>query len=297
MKDAGDEQDISQYSTLCHRWQAWVLHPNHGLRSSVHSLWYVRGRGEAVRARLPADGCVSIGFNLGDPTRVWSRSGRQAQPKRLDTFWIEGLQRGYLDTATDKQTEMIGCRLTLAGALKLFGGELPQLSNSVVQDSNINKLPFRVLLSLLHETPGVTARLRILDRFLGDQFGRRPEPDPRMLHALYRLSSATGGRSVSDAADAVGFSRSRFTHWFRQQIGITPKQYASIHRFRLACADIGSGDSVDWCDLAVRHGYCDQSHLIREFNARLGMTPGNYHRRLDNLSQSVAMLDGDPSRT
>jgi AraC-like DNA-binding protein len=33
---------------------------------------------------------------------------------------------------------------------------------------------------------------------------------------------------------------------------------------------------MDWADLAADWGYADQAHLIREFRAMAGVTPGDY---------------------
>jgi hypothetical protein len=36
------------------------------------------------------------------------------------------------------------------------------------------------------------------------------------------------------------------------------------------------GDRVDWAGVAVDGGYCDQSHLNREFRVFSGVTPAEY---------------------
>jgi AraC-like DNA-binding protein len=38
------------------------------------------------------------------------------------------------------------------------------------------------------------------------------------------------------------------------------------------------GAGVDWAALAVELGYSDQSHLIRDFSASIGMPPDRYAR-------------------
>jgi AraC-like DNA-binding protein len=39
----------------------------------------------------------------------------------------------------------------------------------------------------------------------------------------------------------------------------------------------------DWGELALDHGYFDQSHLIRDFLAFSGFTPAGYLQRLSGL--------------
>jgi len=39
----------------------------------------------------------------------------------------------------------------------------------------------------------------------------------------------------------------------------------------------------DWAQVALNHGYFDQSHLIRDFEAFSGFAPADYVRRLVDL--------------
>ena len=44
-----------------------------------------------------------------------------------------------------------------------------------------------------------------------------------------------------------------------------PKLFGRLQRFQRAVAVVQEAPSVDWAQLAVRCGYYDQSHLIRDF--------------------------------
>jgi AraC-like DNA-binding protein len=39
---------------------------------------------------------------------------------------------------------------------------------------------------------------------------------------------------------------------------------------------ITSGGPVDWADVALAGGYCDQAHLAHEFRDFSGISPGSY---------------------
>jgi AraC-like DNA-binding protein len=80
-------------------------------------------------------------------------------------------------------------------------------------------------------------------------------------------------------AQELGWSRKNFTAQFRAGCGVAPKVAARLARFERVLAGCGHGQ-VDWSDLALRAGYFDQPHLIRDFTAFAGMTPTEYARRL-----------------
>jgi AraC-like DNA-binding protein len=41
---------------------------------------------------------------------------------------------------------------------------------------------------------------------------------------------------------------------------------------------IASGQPVDWVDVALAGGFCDQAHLVHEFRAFSGLAPERYLR-------------------
>ncbi len=67
-----------------------------------------------------------------------------------------------------------------------------------------------------------------------------------------------------------------FSQLFREQVGITPKLYCRLLRFRQVVRQITSGGPVDWADVALAGGYCDQAHLAHEFRDFSGISPGSY---------------------
>lgn len=68
---------------------------------------------------------------------------------------------------------------------------------------------------------------------------------------------------------------------FAHMLGITPKQYANVHRLYQAAEYIRHRQLTDAAFLA---GYCDQAHMTREFKRLSGLTPNqiNQMHRIDS---------------
>lgn len=82
--------------------------------------------------------------------------------------------------------------------------------------------------------------------------------------------------SVETLADTLSVSRQHLALQFRQQVGITPKLFARICRFRRALALLRDpARDGDLAALAADCGYFDQSHLIRDFRDFADGTPGS----------------------
>ena len=64
---------------------------------------------------------------------------------------------------------------------------------------------------------------------------------------------------------------------FREQVGVSPKLLGRILRFQRAVSSAGSGPG--WAEIAVRCGYYDQAHMVRDFHQFAGASPGEFARR------------------
>jgi AraC-like DNA-binding protein len=120
----------------------------------------------------------------------------------------------------------------------------------------------------------------VLDTTLLEVVQRRAEHrfsmHPAVEYAVREFGRVPHIRSVIDVTKEAGLSRRRLSQLFREQVGITPKLYCRLHRFRHVVRQIASGGPGDWADVALAGGYCDQAHLAHEFRDFSGMSPSSY---------------------
>lgn len=118
---------------------------------------------------------------------------------------------------------------------------------------------------------------------------------PEVVQA-WRLLERTQGRTpVGQLADQVGLGPRRLAAVFRAEIGVTPKVAARLLRFDAARRDVtrsstGAGPR-DLTRVALRHGYYDHAHLVREFTAFTGLSPTGW------LSSEVGNVQVRPDVT
>jgi len=87
--------------------------------------------------------------------------------------------------------------------------------------------------------------------------------------AAERLASA----SVQAVAGALGVSERHLRRVFRETVGVGPKTFAKLTRFRRAVRAARAESHASWATIAAAAGYYDQAHLISEFRAIAGVTP------------------------
>ena len=100
-----------------------------------------------------------------------------------------------------------------------------------------------------------------------------PDRDRRVDAAIARIAS--GARRIEDVANEIGISRQHLARQFMHHVGVPPKTFARVIRFRRLLEALGP--DVDWAEIALEHGYYDQSHLIAEFRELAGATPTSFH--------------------
>jgi len=110
---------------------------------------------------------------------------------------------------------------------------------------------------------------------------RLPEPDPvaeEVAGMVERIVARPALFRVDQAAEALHVSTRTLQRLFAEYVGASPKWVMRRARLHEAAARADQGDDVDWAALADELGYCDQSHLIRDFTATVGVPPARYAR-------------------
>ena len=71
----------------------------------------------------------------------------------------------------------------------------------------------------------------------------------------------------------LGVSERHLRRVFRENVGVSPKAFAKLMRFRCALRAANEDTHASWASIAAAAGYYDQAHLIAEFRAIAGVTP------------------------
>ncbi|MEV6814153.1 AraC family transcriptional regulator [Micromonospora sp. NPDC051296] len=105
-----------------------------------------------------------------------------------------------------------------------------------------------------------------------------PRPDPvtdEVMGLVEAIRTDRGVRRVDEFARDHGISVRRLQRLFVTHVGVGPKWV--IRRYRLHEAiERAAGGPPDWAGLAAELGYSDQAHLVRDFTAVTGVSPGAY---------------------
>jgi AraC-like DNA-binding protein len=190
----------------------------------------------------------------------------------LDVHAMGGRQR-VLRKLLHRGQRFVTARLQLGAAEAVLGVPASALAGNVVALEELWGAPAtRRLLDRLASTLDTLEAAAILESNIAEHFALAGGPRARtqlVLDAASRLTSA----NVNTVAADLGVSERHLRRVFDETVGVSPKTFAKLTRFRRALAAARAGNHSGWATIASSAGYYDQAHLIAEFRAIAGVTP------------------------
>jgi AraC-like DNA-binding protein len=126
--------------------------------------------------------------------------------------------------------------------------------------------------------PGAMAALA--ETFL---LARMPPPDAEAQRAAALVAAIAGDPALltlEALAAQAGMNKRALQRLFQQYVGVGPKWVIKRYRMHEAVAQLQAGTERELAQLALKLGYYDQAHFIKEFTALVGRPPGEYARQL-----------------
>lgn len=128
------------------------------------------------------------------------------------------------------------------------------------------------------------------------------EPDPALRNAIGLILGSARQPAVRCLAGAAGLSQRQFRRRFTAAVDLSPKELSRVWRFRRCALEVferrvrRTSDHSDhsWAAHAFRHGYSDQSHLIREFRSLVGVGPAELARRISAIELTASAWASPP---
>ncbi|ANM31377.1 hypothetical protein ABI59_20065 [Acidobacteria bacterium Mor1] len=229
-----------------------------------------------TKERVLPDGAVEIIVDLTEaPKRLYEREdlSRSTQFRRA---WISGMRRRWIAIEAAPGASMVVIRFRPGGAYPFLGFAVEGITDTVDQLNVVLGEMTASLRDRILAARGAAAKMAAVESWLHERARGRFEPNPVVEYLTGRLFAPAGIR-IGDVVDEVGYSQRHIAGLFRRWVGLPPKQYGRIRRFQQVLGSVTRDPrSPDWADVALEHGYYDQSHLVRDFREMAGMSPGAY---------------------
>jgi AraC-like DNA-binding protein len=230
------------------------------LRAFVRNCWTMhcdRALAAPLQHRVLPDGCIDVIFTRRSPTREY-------------TVAVAGTMTRPMFAELTGHVDYLGVRFAPGGFRHFFDVPPEELTDRVVPFDSLCAGSGLVGQAACEED--VRARLSRIESELVRRL--RPErPDPILTKVLQTISACGGNITVSQLARLTDRSPRHLGRTFRAAVGVGPKTFCRIVRFRNALRALRRGPRAGLLAVALEAGYYDQAHFIHEFNDLYGSSP------------------------
>jgi AraC-like DNA-binding protein len=272
----------------------WVMKPDARLRRHVYCYFLAHpmtspcGGGVAYKKEelLIPDGHSEIVFNVAGAYERGA-SGSPGRAIMRHSYLIGGRSHSVLTRDLEPVT-VAGVKLDPRCLHRLIGSPLTEFSDTTLSFRDLNH---RALLDLEDAVASVAHCPRlvagVLDEFFLQLLPHMPRVNGRIDALVRHIQSSRGTLSIMQWARDHRIDPRYIERTFSAMIGMTPKRYARVIRFKHAYHELVTGNVPT--DAVHLDGYYDRSHFNKEFKSFIGATPTA--RMTAALSQATSISD------
>lgn len=227
---------------------------------------------DAGRERVLPTGHGHLVFRLdGPPLALYDAVQPGGRGRTIGHCIVGGAREAAYLRAVDPAATSVGVELLPGAVPALFGMPAWELAGAHWALADLWGADATRLRERLCEVGSPERRIELLEQALSDRL-RAPVLHPVVAASLDGLA---GGDRIRSLVRESGYSHRRFMTLFCDAVGLPPKAWSRVQRFRRAVLGLHA-DATPAGVAALE--FADQPHLTREFRRIAGMTPAEYRR-------------------
>ena len=250
--------------------------PQPPLDEFVEFLWCLSDGPTHKSERIVPGGTTELVFNLRSDRIVVSDPERCDSEQRFSGAVLTGPYTRSFDIDASRHTAMLGVHFKPVGARAVLGVPPAELRDTHVDLQQVWNTAAGRLRERVCDAASHADRFRIVEAALMSRLRPELTARPAIARAVGALLPGGGHPQIGDLAGHAGLSHRQFIKDFTATVGVTPKLFGRLCRFRRAVDQIAYGGPCRWAQFACDCGYADQGHMIREFTFFSGLTPAQY---------------------
>jgi AraC-like DNA-binding protein len=260
-----------------------IHQPSPLLQSFIHCYLEADGMNEKTEGHhtLFPNGFPGIFFNFGNPGKMILDEVYTVPPVsiygQIDHHFIITHQPGCYS---------IGVLLKPTVLSKLLRTDMSAFTNKVY-DGRIIRNDLQILHDKLQGCASIKQKTALIDAYFIANLSVLSPQQTITDHAL-ALIHGQEIMSIQKLADELGFSQRYLEKNFKKTVGLSPKTYSLIIRFKYMEQQLKNISAARWRELNFASGYHDQNHFIKDFKRFTGLTPSDY--LLENLEMGRSYL-------
>lgn len=209
-------------------------------------------------------------INLGEKFEV---SGARENEKVI----FSPISSQAFQTTAGGRYETLGLMFTPIGIYYNFGFSVPEFA----QVDRLDDFFFGrdlAILDRLADTSSQTSKLHLIRDIFTTYSVRKPTPIQVIQY--FQALQAKGPSQIQRLARDIAVSSKHLRSSFKDVVGISPKRHLQLLQLRQVLTSLATRMDLNLTEVALRHGFYDQSHFIRKFKQFSGLTPSVYRQQM-----------------
>lgn len=259
--------------------------PKHLASYIKHYIFLENSEEDIKRLRLFTDG--NTGLILSGNINLQDLSGND-----LPLSFFYGQLTKYKDLITNGSFSLIAVVFQPYFLNILLRISAKEVQNQIVSVEDVVKNGMQVFQEKLFNKTDPGSIINDLNVYFTQFLSKIINSDYDLIKATQKyIIQNKGIITLKDLEHFTGYSERQIERKFQNYIGLSPKKYSNIARLHyfLSLMKTNSNEK-SITELSYSAGYADQSHLIKEFNNNIGLTPSQYLKTENKLAVNFIEL-------
>jgi AraC-like DNA-binding protein len=280
----------------------WRLAPDARLRPWILCYWMVEpdcstrteqsaADADKLQLLIP-DGHSELVFRFAGSFTRWSLLAPDERAQ-MDTSYVIGGRSESVFTESTGGLRLAGVKLDPRALRALIGMPLTEFRDNPVACDDLGVTALADLEDEVANLRTADQLVSVLDRFFLRRLTDEVSEDTPIANLLERIRATRGAQSILQWAREQRIDSRTLERRFVARMGMTPKQYARIERFKQSYRQLSSHRPGE--RRAHLEPYYDESHFSREFRHFVGTSPMSWLNRQAAFRTTIAdhLLDGE----
>ncbi|MEX2565564.1 MAG: AraC family transcriptional regulator [Cyclobacteriaceae bacterium] len=239
------------------------IYPSERLAPFIKCYYHWEDAGNLLPlvVQSPPSGYEAMVFNYVDPYFV--SKGPEGK-KNVPASFYAGQHTSNYDLHLCGSIGMFGVVFRPAAFATLFRVSVKDTADQQIPLDEILGLEGRQLTQRILEAGSTGERVEVMNRFLLQKVWLASLHFSVAHRAAMLIDDRNGLISIQNLIGETGCCHRSLQRNFIEIVGVSPKFYTRIRRFSFISYRL-MYHKDDWHELIYRGGYCDQSHLIKDF--------------------------------
>ncbi|HEU5382564.1 MAG TPA: AraC family transcriptional regulator [Ktedonobacteraceae bacterium] len=209
-----------------------------------------------------------------------------------DQSRVFGVVKGMFSYRYEESGRVFGVRFKPGAVYPLLHAPLAQFTNTSLSIKETLGIEESVLEKALLLQEDKAAMIEYMESILRKGLPEEDEHEKVIQQILDHIVTNREISRVEDLVSQFNLSKRTLQRLFHQYVGVSPKWVIQHYRLHEVARRLTEGERVDWSQLALDLGYCDQAHFSRTFKVTVGKAPAEYAKtvRADSSASSTCVI-------